>query len=55
MRRELAYLDDILECIARVEEYLTGVDEATFQDQSSLAGWRGAQPGDYWRSCQITA
>ena len=31
MRRELAYLDDILECIALIESYLDGVDEATFQ------------------------
>ena len=31
MRRELAYLDDILECIALIENYLDGVDEATFQ------------------------
>ena len=31
MQRELAYLDDILECIAKVETYLTGVDEAAFQ------------------------
>lgn len=31
MRRELAYLDDILECIALIEGYLDGVDEATFQ------------------------
>ncbi len=31
MRSELAYLDDILECIALIESYLDGVDEATFQ------------------------
>lgn len=31
MRHELAYLDDILECIALIESYLDGVDEATFQ------------------------
>ncbi len=31
MRRELAYLDDILECIALIEGYLDGVDEPTFQ------------------------
>jgi uncharacterized protein with HEPN domain len=36
MRRELAYLDDILECIARIEEYLTGIDETTFQTNRLL-------------------
>ena len=36
MRRELAYLDDILECIAKVEQYLAGVDKATFQANSLL-------------------
>ena len=36
MRRELAYLDDILECIAKVEEYLTGVDKAAFQSNQLL-------------------
>ncbi|MGH9802975.1 MAG: HepT-like ribonuclease domain-containing protein, partial [Blastocatellia bacterium] len=36
MRRELAYLDDILECIAKVEGYLAGVDEAAFQANQLL-------------------
>ncbi len=36
MHRELAYLDDILECIARVEQYLAGVDEVAFRASSLL-------------------
>ena len=36
MRRELAYLDDILDCIAQIENYLDGVDEATFQSNRLL-------------------
>ncbi len=36
MHRELAYLDDILECVAQVEQYLIGVDEATFQTNRLL-------------------
>jgi uncharacterized protein with HEPN domain len=36
MRRELAYLDDILECIEKIEEYLVGVDEAAFQTNRML-------------------
>ncbi len=36
MRRELAYLDDIIECIERVEKYLTGVDEPAFQTSQLL-------------------
>ena len=36
MRRELAYLDDILEGIEKIEEYLAGVDEAAFQTSRML-------------------
>lgn len=36
MRRELAYLDDMLECIAKIEEYLAGVDKTAFQTNRLL-------------------
>ena len=36
MRREIAYLKDILDCIAKLERYLSGADQASFLADTCL-------------------
>lgn len=36
MRREIAYLKDILDCIAKLESYLSGVDQTRFLAEHML-------------------
>jgi uncharacterized protein with HEPN domain len=47
-RNELVYLEDVLDCIDKIEEYMEGTTEKEFESNSQEAGCCNSTHRDNW-------